>query len=151
MTRSAALLAICLAATQALAAPPETDAKTFVENLYQSYSNADAGPVLGRRASTIFAPKLLAEIRADQQRHPGEVGKLDHDPVCDCQDSDGLKPIEVTTTSLAGDQAEASVSFKLGDLVKAIRLQLVNTQAGWRVADIASPAMPSLEAFLAMP
>ena len=151
MTRSAAFFAACLAATPAIGAAPENDAKAFVENLYQSYSHADAGPVLGRRASTIFAPKLLAEIRADQQRHPGEVGKLDHDPICDCQDSDGLQPVAVSVTDLPESQAEATVRVKLGNAVKVLHLRLVSTQTGWRIADVTTPGMPSLQAFLATP
>ena len=94
---------------------------------------------------------LLADIRADQTRHPGEVGKLDHDPICDCQDSDGLKPLEVSMAGLPDSEAEASVRFKLGDAVKALRLHLVSTQSGWRIADIATSATPSLQAFLARP
>ncbi len=151
MTRSAALLAACLAATPAMAAPPETGAKLFVERLYQSYSEPDSPPILGRRASTLFAPKLLAEIRADQTRHPGAVGKLDHDPICDCQDSDGLKPFQINVTELPDSRAEASVRFKLGESVRALRLHLISTQGGWRIADVATQGMPSLRAFLAAP
>ncbi len=50
----------------------------FVAALYHAYDNPDADP-FGGGASRIFAPALLALIRADKAPN-GKVGKLDFDP-----------------------------------------------------------------------
>ena len=39
----------------------------------------------------VFAPPLLAAINEDARLANGEVGYLDGDPLCQCQDAAGLK------------------------------------------------------------
>ena len=141
-------LAACLVAPGAMAqpapAPAVAGAKAFIKSVYAAYGQADSGSSLGKRADGIFAPGLLSAIRADQTAHAGEVGRLDHDPLCDCQDSDGLRVAGVDVAQAGEGRADAAVRVSLGGLVKAVRLRLVGGAGGWRVADVSTAAMPSL-------
>ena len=151
MTQRMFLMAGCLVLCPLVARAAAQSSRQFVEALYTSYSQQDAGSTLGKRADAVFSPTLLAEIRADQTAHAGEVGKLDHDPLCACQDSAGLKVEGITVTPLPNGSADASVRFTLGEVAKSAQLRLTDTPAGWRVDDVSTPGMPSLRRFLVTP
>lgn len=146
MRGAAVWFCVSLVAPAAMAepAPAVVGAKAFVESVYAAYEQPDASSSLGKRADVIYAPALLSELRADQTAHAGEVGRLDHDPLCDCQDSDGLKLGEVEVTQAEGGRVDAAIRFKLGDVGKSVRLRLVSTPGGWRVGDVSTAAMGSL-------
>ncbi len=150
MKRSFVLIALAFA-SPIPARAASISPKQFVEHLYAAYGQPDAGATLGKRADSVFSPKLLAAIRADQRAHAGEVGKLDHDPLCDCQDPDGLNITAITVTSSPDGAAQASVNFRLGTVAQSARLSLTDTPVGWRVDDVETPAIPSLQKFLTTP
>src|ERR1700735_2592532 len=107
-----------LASVALLAAAPATaqdaaGARAFVHSLYAAYHGP--GPdYLGRLAPQVFAPGLLALIRRAAASTPqGDVGVLDGDPICDCQDSGGLRNVEVTVVGAAGGQARATAHFRI--------------------------------------
>lgn len=66
----------------------DSTALEFVSNVYRNYATGDRFSALGRDADTLFSPELLALIREDSKQAQGEVGYLDGDPLCDCQDFD---------------------------------------------------------------
>ena len=45
---------------------------------------------VGPAAAQVFDAPLVALIRRDQRNARGEVGALDGDPLCDCQDDAGM-------------------------------------------------------------
>jgi hypothetical protein len=60
----------------------------------------------------VFSPSLINLIHRDQRRTPrGYVGKLDYDPICSCQDFDGLQLTEVRIVKDAPDLAIAFVTL----------------------------------------
>lgn len=67
-------------------------AKTFVESLYRQYTNHGKGINLsGRRALNYFTASLSTLIDADgKAAGPDQVGVLDGNPICSCQDWDGI-------------------------------------------------------------
>src|SRR5882762_7992341 len=68
----------------------------FVRHIYASYSSKKEPDVLGKAAGLYFSPAVVKLIRRDQTRTPsGYVGKLDFDPICACQDSQGLKLMDL--------------------------------------------------------
>ena len=86
-----------LALIAALLSPPPLQAQTldaakaFTTALYSAYATGSPDYV-GANPERTFSPELLALIRKDQANTPaGEVGILDGDPICDCQDAEGLK------------------------------------------------------------
>jgi hypothetical protein len=121
----------------------------FLRRLYAPYQKGrDAPNVTGRMAASIFAPPLLALIRRDQALAHGEVGTLDYDPICSCQDYDPLKSLSISVAPPVDNAAQATVSFKtLGDTV-IVRYDLVRIGDKWRIVDIETKDTPSLRELL---
>jgi hypothetical protein len=145
--RSIAIICAVLCATAPAHAqtPPLAAAKAFVSGLYAGYAKGREPDYLGRDARKAFAPALLALIDQDQRTTPaGDVGALDGDPICDCQDAGGLKLTGLKVSPAGASQARADVAFSLDGDRRRLRFDLVPTAAGWRIADIHSADTPSL-------
>jgi hypothetical protein len=123
-------------------------ADRFVRGLYDAYHGR--GPdYLGHQAKAVFAPPLLKLIRRDAARTPpGDVGALDGDPICDCQDFDGIRDVDVKISGGAGGRARATIQFSISKERRAVRLDLVAVQGHWRVSDVHTAETPSLIALL---
>jgi hypothetical protein len=137
---------LCAAAVTPLYAqtPSLGAAKAFVAGLYTGYRTGEPD-YLGRDARKAFAPALLDLIAQDQRTTPsGDVGALDGDPICDCQDPGGLKLTQLTVTEAGAGQARAEVAFSLDGDRRRLKIDLVASGAGWRIADIHSADTPSL-------
>jgi hypothetical protein len=85
---------------------------------------------------------MVRLIRRDQNTTPqGDVGKLDFDPLCACQDSDGLKLANLNLTSVSADKMIANVTLNFSKSTpsnsKKLRLTLVKVAGDWRVEDVA--------------
>jgi hypothetical protein len=156
MWPSLRILALLLLTTAAQAQDLAA-ARTFVQQLYSAYEHptAPAGPdVLGKSATRIFSPSLLALIRKDQaSTPPGDIPTLDGDPICDCQDFAGLHiaaltvdPVDTTHAS-----ARATLRFPSEPKPRRIILSLLSTPTGWRVDDVSTKETPSLRKLLLKP
>ena len=138
--------ALALAASGAAAAADLASAQRFVEGLYAAY-HGDGPHDLGRGARKVFSSSLLALIRRDQALAHGEVGALDGDPICDCQDWE-IKDVRVAVSAAGAGRARAVADFRnTGDAI-TVRLDLVATPAGWRVDNIHTKDTPDLAAYL---
>ena len=120
----------------ALAAQPQAATpRAFIAQVYAGYRHAGYNPL--DRLDRTFAPELAAAIREDARLAKGEVGYLDGDPLCNCQDY--LK-LSATIRSVAQPNrrtASARVRVNLGvDRPRDLRLELKRTPAGWRIADV---------------
>ncbi len=123
-------------------------ANAFVHGVYRDYGKPDWSGVLGEPAPDIFAPRLLGLIRADEKAAAGEVGRLDEDPLCDCQDDDGFRLSSVVVARQSGNRVVATVRFVIGVVPEVVALDLVTTRGGWRIADVHSRSVRSLVSFL---
>jgi hypothetical protein len=133
---------ILLALAAATARPAETPQR-FMDRLYANYRNEDFSPF--SHPKRVFAPRLLAAIGEDSRLARGEVGYLDGDPVCQCQDSSGMHPSVTGVSERTRDKAIVRVSIAWPhDKPTLARFQLVRTPAGWRIADVSSADEPSL-------
>ena len=132
------LIAFLLAAAIAGETP-----RAFLERTYASYANSNFSPL--EKPGRIFAPQLRAAILEDERLAHGEVGFLDGDPLCDCQDTGGMrsKIVSVARTA-AGASALISIHFDGTNDTREIRLKLVETREGWRIADVGTKSEPSL-------
>jgi hypothetical protein len=125
----------------AAAAQPET-ARTFIQGIYAGYAHQNYDPL--HRPERIFAPKLTAAIREDERLANGEVGYLDGDPLCACQDYSKLGAT-IRTLKLNGSNAVAAVHITFGTgEARNLKLTLLRTTSGWRIADVAPSEEPSL-------
>ena len=129
-------------------------ARAFVQKLYSAYEHpaSQSDPdVLGKSASRIFSPSLLQLIRRSEARTPkGDAPPLDGDPICDCQDPDGLHLVALAVNPVDSIHASAVATLRFPGESKPsiVTLSLLATPAGWRVDDVATADMPSLRKFL---
>ena len=134
---------LILLALAAAAAQPADTPRGFMERLYANYRQSDYSPFT--HPDRVFAPRLLAAMNEDTKLAEGEVGYLDGDPVCQCQDTGGMHP-KVTAVALQGrDKATVRVSIGWdGEKARPAKFSLVHTRGGWRIADVSSDDEPSL-------
>jgi hypothetical protein len=132
------LLFLAAAAAQPQAATP----RAFLERTYASYHNPHFNPF--DHLDRYFAPRLIAAINEDSRLAHGEVGYVDGDPICQCQDPDGLHARVLRVTPRGPGKAAAEVILDWTDsTARRVRFSLVRTPAGWRIADVSSGDEPS--------
>lgn len=136
--------ALVLAAPSVAQAQDAPSAREFARGLYGAYHGH--GPdYLGRQADAVFAPALLRLIRRDAAETPaGDVGALDGDPICDCQDFDGLRNVDVRIAGGANGHARATIRFQITGQRRTVGLDLVAVGGHWRVSDVHTADTPSL-------
>ena len=142
------ILATLLLLSPAIArAQDAADAAAFVRGLYGAYHGK--GPdYLGRQAASTFSPALLGLIRQAAAQSPAdEVGALDGDPICDCQDF-GISRLTVTIAKAERDRAQATARFRNLGEARTVRLDLLAVSGHWRVDDIHTADTPSYVAYL---
>nr|NUR37221.1 DUF3828 domain-containing protein [Sphingomonas sp.] len=123
-------------------APTETP-KAYIERVFASYHSPSFNSL--DHPGRYFAPKLVAAIAEDARLAGGEVGYLDGDPVCQCQDPAGLHAIVRQVTQQGRDAAKVRVSIAFtGEKPRTATFTLVRTKGGWRIADVSSSGEPSL-------
>jgi hypothetical protein len=74
-------------------------ARSFTQAIYARYSRVQAaGPdFLRQDGRNVFSPTLFRLIKSDVEATPqGFAGRLDFDPICSCQDPDGLRVETIT-------------------------------------------------------
>jgi hypothetical protein len=134
-----------LAAAALAPAPADESPRAFVERLYAGYRDPDYSPL--ERPERVFAPPVVAAIREDQRLSRDEVGYMDADPLCQCQDPAGLSPLIAEVRRPGARTASARILLRFGvdgDGDREVSLQLVRTPSGWRIADVATPDSPSM-------
>ena len=131
------LLALLLAG----AAPTESP-RAYMERVYASYREKEFNPL--DHPSRYFAPRLVAAMDEDARLAHGEVGYVDGDPICQCQDPDGLhaKVLKVTQQGASKALAEVIIDFT-DSTARRVTFSLLRTNAGWRIADVSSSDEPS--------
>ena len=123
-------------------------AHEFVAGLYAAYHGK--GPdYLGHDAKAAFSPQLLRLIRRAAATTPAdEVGAIDGDPICDCQDSSGIRMANLKLTRGPQGRATATVRLRFPDEFRTLRLDLIGVDGDWRVCDVHTKDTPSLVAYL---
>jgi hypothetical protein len=132
-----------LIALAAAAAQPAETPSAYMQRLYANYRHSDYSPFT--HPERVFAPRLLAAINEDSRLAKGEVGYLDEDPVCQCQDTGGMHPAVTSVREQGLDKAIVQVSLGWeGEKPRPVKFSLVRTRDGWRIADVSSADEPSL-------
>ncbi|HEY2178198.1 MAG TPA: hypothetical protein VGH15_06410 [Caulobacteraceae bacterium] len=150
-------LAVAVLAAAAISAPAGAaeapGARAFVVWLYGHYPSPHGHEFesLGTQIGRVFHPSLIALIREDSRLAGGEVGALDGDPICDCQDDSGTR-FAVTTVRAAGPARAVAAVIRHGTEgprdIETITLDLALTDGHWRVYDVGTKDTPSLRAYL---
>src|SRR6202789_2715048 len=117
---------LLLAATPSFADPTPASAEQFLRGLYANYKpHGKSVSFVYPDAKTIVDPAMLKLLKHDQTMSRGEVGAMDSDPVCNCQDWGTLKVTSLKVTMSGASAASADVTFKNLDDVQNMRFSLV--------------------------
>jgi len=130
--------------------------RAFVAWIYSHYPSSTHRPEFDALADTtkksVFAPSLIALIDEDSRLAHGEVGALDGDPLCNCQDDGGMAFRITSVRSVDRAHATAVVVRSYPDNkvpdVETLTLDLALAKGRWRVYDVRTKDTPSLRAFL---
>ena len=114
--------------------------QAFLQSIYDPYLKAEFRGYSFEQANRFFVPTLARAIDADMRdaKRRGEVPKLDGDPFLDAQDWE-IKNLAISVKA-DGPKATGEVAFDNLGKPTRITLDLVQTQAGWRIADIKGPS-----------
>jgi hypothetical protein len=142
-------------ATVTLRAQTTAQADTFVRHLYSEYTTPakhNSPDFLGREMTLAFSPALVRIIRAEMRKTPkGDVGKIDGDPICNCQDWENLSIAKLDIEKNSDAAATANVVIKNMDATSSLKMLLVWTPQGWRIDDISTADTPSYKKYLLTP
>ncbi len=159
--RAKLLIAITIFIAAALAARPSSaqdaaSAKAFLAAIYQHYQNgAEDGSAGinfdGPQADRYYHSSLLSLMRADVKANGRDnVPAIDFDPICGCQDWDGIWDLKIDVHVETPQRAQANVSFALAppqnrpkDALRRLVVTLVPEYGAWRIYDIRDESDPS--------
>ena len=138
LSRRWAIVALCALPFDASSQTSTPDG--FLRGIYDPYLMEGFKGQPYWQVSRYFVPDLARAIETDMReaKRRGEVPKLDGDPFLDAQDWN----IKDLTISVKADGPKATGQVTFDNLGKhtEITLNLVQTQAGWRIADIKAPS-----------
>jgi len=141
----AVAVAVVALAVPAMAAGLDANAaRAFVQKIYSHYPQKQDGPFFepaNKDAPSVFDPGMVAAFQEDARLAKGEVGYVDGDPICGCQDDSGMV-FKITAATMTGkDTADVTVALMASATDKAPRLQtlkLVVVNGQWRIHDISA-------------
>jgi hypothetical protein len=160
--RALTLIAITVSIAAVLPACPShaqdaASAKAFLTSIYQHYQNGDEDGSAGinfdgSQAALYYHSSLLALMRADVKANgPDNVPAIDFDPLCGCQDWDGIWDLKIDVHVETPQRALANVSFALApprdrtnDALRKLIFTLVPEHGGWRIYDIRDESDPAM-------
>jgi hypothetical protein len=126
-------------------------AKAFLVNIYSHYKKDGKGVDFdGPRSALYFHSSLLALENADVKANgPDSAPAMDADPICGCQDWEGIWNLAIDVRIESPQRALANVIFYLAPskgpiAVEPMKLKftLVPEHGGWRIWDILDESDP---------
>ena len=138
-------------AAPAAASGDAADAKAFLDGLYAHYktSKDNTFAPFDANQTDVLDPDTIALMKADEKALNGELGDIDGDWLCDCQDFESITAV-VTVQSATPTDAKATAVFTdtMDGKPKTDTFELVRTPAGWRIHDMGTADQPSLRKVL---
>jgi hypothetical protein len=146
-----ALALLPVAPPISLNAQDAESAEAFLEATYRQYGHDGKGPDLWGPKAEIFHSSLLRLIRADEKANqPDQAGALDGDPICSCQDWDGIYDLKIDVKPPTGRRTQASVGFypsspqqRTARDLRNLTFTLAAEPGQWRIYDILDRSDPS--------
>ncbi len=130
-----------------LSAPDVASAQAFVAGLYKHYPQPANGPFFSptdKNATDVFDPQMVALFKEDTRLAKGEVGFVDADPLCQCQDDAGMKTKIVSVKMTGASSADAVVNLLFDhDTTVVLTIKLVVVKGQWRIHDLSTKDEPS--------
>ncbi|HEY1987452.1 MAG TPA: DUF3828 domain-containing protein [Terracidiphilus sp.] len=152
--RTSFLLSIfVLASSLSIPAAPaqdSTSARTFLEAVYRHYGHGGKGiDLTGPKADRFFDPTLIALARRDEKAARPDIGALDGDVLCSCQDWEGVWDLKIAIQRQGENRIDAAVSFALREPngrttqdFRALEITLAANQGQWRIYDVLDKSDP---------
>lgn len=142
-----ALLSATFPITNALAPAQEpVSARDFLTSVYRHYEKNGKGVSLtGKSGEDTFASSLRElALRDAEANGPDQVGVLDGDPVCACQDWEGIYNLSIDLEPVDASHSSAHVHFSLsqGKDERNLDLDLVRERESWRIWNIVDRTDP---------
>jgi phosphate-selective porin len=130
-------------------ATADADVKAFLGGIYAHYKSSKNNTFqpFEKNAKEVLDADTIALLDADNKALKGEVGVMDGDPLCDCQD---FESITAAITVESATPTEAKAGAMLTDTMEKtaaptkLSFDLVKTPDGWRIHDIGDKDQPSL-------
>ena len=123
--------------------------QAFLERLYAAYVPHGKGNNFAYpEARAIVDSSLLALLRRDQIMSKGEVGAIDGDPICQCQDWDKLKVLSLRVVPSGTDRASGNVTFTNAGERSSVHFELRMENGSWKIHDLSYQGTPSFQAHL---
>jgi len=127
-----------------------TSAKAFLVNIYSHYSRGGKGIDFdGPHSALYFHSSLLALEKADVKANgPDSAPAMDADPICSCQDWEGIWNLAIDVRIESAQRALANVSFYLAPPKGSIAVEPTKLkftlvpEHGWRIWDILDESDP---------
>ena len=146
-----AVLAAAVMPAMAAGGPDANAARAFVQKLYAHYPQKDGGPYFdptNKDAAAVFEPGMIAAFREDSRLNHDEVGFVDADPICMCQDDGGMTS-KIVSVTMKGANADVLVNLMYpGGQPQAVTMHLVPVNGQWRIYDLSTKEEPSYRADL---
>ena len=103
------LFLAALASFTVHAQPPSLTVEQTVRHIYQNYKSDATAPYFGETGERAITSARIQQALTlnDNLTLPGNIGWLDYDPVCDCQDFGDLVLESVAITQTDADHADA--------------------------------------------
>jgi hypothetical protein len=121
-------------------APDTASAEAMIRKIYAAYAT-DGGKGIELSDPAYFTGSLVEQNLAYQKRereYDGE-GMIDADPLCQCQDFQGLAVTALTMVPTGAGTMDAKATIKpIKDdpEISHLTLKLVKTAVGWRIDDL---------------
>ncbi|HEX3664646.1 MAG TPA: DUF3828 domain-containing protein [Rhizomicrobium sp.] len=124
--------------------------QAFLQRLYAAYAPHGKGNDFSYPdARAIVDASLLARLRNDRIKSKGEVGAMDSDPICQCQDWESFKVVSLHAQMNGPGRARGDVTFRPDpQSTMIVHFDLVQENGAWKIHDLSSQETPSLLAYL---
>jgi hypothetical protein len=144
-TMVAALCWTAIVSTECARAQDAQSAKAFLAEIYQKYQHGGHGIDLTQSgAGKYFHSSLVELLRQDAEADGAEnVPAVDYDPICGCQDWEGIFGLKIEVRAESAGKVEATVSFRTlppkyngKRFLKKLIFSLVTERGQWRIYDV---------------
>lgn len=145
------LLLLLAAVSPAAAQRGDPSAEAFVRGIYAGYAAAEVldAPPPEQGQPPIWSRRMAALMDRDIALAGDDLPFLDADPICNCQDWEGIAVRSVRTRAMGRGRTEAVVRFVNGGEAQTGRFVLIREDDGWRIDDMLNPPYRGLAARLA--
>jgi hypothetical protein len=141
-------------ASAATATTDAADAKAFLDGLYAHYKTSSSNSTFqpfDANSSDVLDADTIALMKADEKALNGDLGDIDGDWLCDCQDFTSITAtvaVQSATPTSAKATADFHDSIDTSPKPHHDTFDLVKTSAGWRIHDMGTADQPSLRKVL---